>query len=430
MAAPTLTEIIDAIGDLLPEDQKGQLVTTLLDGRIQQVRPGELITAGLCNQMLTDIADLAVRVSVLEGAGGGPFITAIQPKNVEITINSLLTVLGTGFDKVPEYNVVMLGGKQITQFNEASSQDALIFPVPDLFTGLPRTVDLTVEAAGKVSNKFPVRLKAQPRQQLGELVVTEALMPTGTLSADADVSFGWDVLASTTLEDSLALSLVVTDAAPAASAAQWIASAASGFSPPSPLAINPGQTRRVNLTVHAPAGAVSANLQLKVVGIDGQVQKSSPVIPWRAGQSLEPSSPSAIVLASEVGDDALMDLVDNMETASGSTYPQGFTFKAGAASSIAFEIRDQRGAGAPNATYACKAELVASGGDWTIGNLLGASTPSLPAGEDFSFVISIDNTAGAVGTEYLLRVEARQTATAPGLSPYTSFAILPIKLTA
>jgi hypothetical protein len=430
MPPPTLTEIIDAIGDILTEDQKGALVTSLLDGRVQQVQPGDLITAGLCNQMLTDIADLAVRVSALEGSGGGPVITQIQPKNVDISINSLLTVLGTGFDRVPEYNVVMLGGKQITSFNQASSQDALIFPVPDLFTGLPRTVDLTVETGGKVSNKFPVRLKAKARQQLGELTVSEAFLPTGTLQADAEVKFGWDILASTTLDDSLTLSLVVSNVAPAATAAQWQTSAANGFAPPSPLAINPGQTKRVDLTVRAPVGAAAADLQLKVVGIDGQIQKSSPVIPWRAGQSLDPSSANAAVLASEVGDDALIKLVANMETAAGSSYPQGFTFKAGANSSIAFEISDRRGAGAPPATYVCSAKLMGSEGDWAVSNLMGANPPPVPPGQDFTYVIGIDNNAGAAGTEYLLRVEAKQTASAAGLTPYTSFAILPIKLTA
>lgn len=425
----TLSEILDAVGSLLTEDQKDQLAAQLIGSQLKLVQPGDLITAELFNSVLANVADLAIRVSFLEGTNGGPVITEIQPKGVDITINSLLTVLGTGFNDVPEYNVVTLGGKQITQFNEASSKSALIFPVPDLFTGLPRTVDLTVATDGKTSNAFPVPLKAQPRVQHGEFIVTEAFLPTGTLTADSDEKFGWDVLASTTLDDSLTLSLIVSNADPAASAAAWQAAAATGFAPASPMPINPGQTQRVNLTIHTPPGAKAADLQLKVVGIDGTTQKSSPVVSWHAGQSLDPSSPSAAISASDVGD-TNATLVANMQTSSGSSYPQGFTFKAGKSTQIAFEVVDKRGAGTPAAAYTCNASLVASGADWTISNALGDNQPNVPQGQDFTYAINITNKAGAAGAEYLLRVEAKQTKSGAGITPYTSFAIFPIKLTA
>lgn len=425
----TLSEILDAVGSLLTEDQKDQLAAQLISSQLTLVHPGDLISADYFNSITANIADLAIRVSALEGTSGGPVITEIQPKGVAITINSLLTVLGTGFNDVPEYNVVTLGGKQITQFNEASSKSALIFPVPDLFTGLPRTVDLTVATDGKTSNAFPVQLKAQPRVQLGELIVTEAFLQTGTLSADSDEKFGWDVFASTTLDDSLTLSLVVSNADPAGSVAAWQAAANIGFAPPSPMPINPGQTQRVDLTIHTPPGAKAADLQLKVVGIDGTTQKSSPVISWKAGASLDPSSPSALVTASDVGD-ANAVLVPNMPTSSGSSYPQGFTFKVGKATQISFEVVDKRGGGTPAAAYTCSATLVASPGDWTLANLMGDNMPSVPAGQDFPYVINITNKAGAVGTEYLLRVQVKQTKSGNGITPYTSFAVFPIKLTA
>jgi hypothetical protein len=424
-----MSTILDALEGVLTDAEQQALMGQLIGLRPAGVAPGDLITAELFNDVRNDINALMLRVAALEGAGGGPVITTIQPKGVDITINSLLTVLGTGFNKIPEYNTVMLGGKQITNFNEASSQSALIFPVPDLFTGLPKTVDLTVTNDGKTSNAFPVPLKAHPREQHGEFLVTEAYLPTGTLSANSDEKFGWDVLASTTLGDSLTLSLVVSNADPAASTAQWQAAAATGFAPPSPVAINPGQTRRVDLSIHTPAGAKAADLQLKVVGIDGTTQKSSPIVPWRAGQSLDPSNPNTTVSATQVGN-ANAVLISNMQTSSGSSYPQGFTFKAGKTTQIAFEIVDKRGAGTPAAAYTCSAALVTSGGDWTISNAIGDNQPSIPAGQDFTYAINIANKAGAVGTEYLLRVEAKQTKSGSGVTPYTSFAMFPIKLSA
>ena len=422
----TLSEILDAVGNLLSETQKDQLAAQLIGSQLRLVHPGDLITADYFNGMTANLNDLAIRVSKLEGASGGPVITAVLPKG-EVMINALLSVTGTGFNDIPEYNVVMLGGKQITQFNQASSKSELIFPVPDLFTGLPKTVDLTVANDGKTSPAFPVQLKAQPREQHGEFLVTEAYLPTGTLAADSDEKFGWDVLASTTLDDQLTLSLVALNADPAASAAQWQAAAA--FAPASPMAIVPGQTRRVDLTLHVPPGAKAADLQLKVVGIDGTTMKTSPVILWRAGKSLDPSSGFAVVTATEVGD-ANTTLVKNMTTSTGATYQQGFTFKRGNDTQLGFQIKDTRGAGAPKANFTCSATLTSGDGDWTVANVFNATKSGVNPGGDFSFVIDLKNKAGAANAEYLLRVEAKQTASGNGITPYTSYTIFPVKLTA
>lgn len=428
MAPPTISEIISVIGDLLTEEQQGQLVTTLLDGRIRQVNPGDLITAGLVNQMLGDITDLAVRVAALEGAKGGPVVTGIAPDNTGIEIGSLLTVMGTGFNREPAFNIVHLGGKTITQFHEGSSEVALIFPVPDLFSGLPKKVDVSVETGGKVSNTYPVNLVAKPREQLGHIDIDEAAMPSGVLAADANVTFGWDVTAATTLDDTLTFTLEVAGAQPPATAAQWQASAANGFSPPSQMPIKAGETKRVNLTVHAPVGATAANLQFKAVGIDGQVEKLSPVIEWRAGQSLAVSSPNAEITIDEVGD-TNFTIVPNFKASNGTTYPQGFTAKVGAPCDVAFQIKDKRGSG-PSANYTCTATFASDQGDWAIAPIMGGSTTGLAPGGDITFAATFDNNAGAAGKEYFLKIEASQTKSVSGIVPYSSFTIYPIKLIA
>lgn len=425
MAQPTLSEIISAIGDILTEEQKGELVTNLVDGRTTRVAPGDLITAGLFNQMLGDIADLAIRVSALEGAEGGPVITGIQPSTIPIQIGSLLTVLGSGFNPEPRFNTVTLGGKTITQFHDGSSEGALIFPVPDLFTGLPRMVTVSVETGGMVSNTYPVNLVAKPREQLGTIDVTEAVMPTGTLTANAAMSIGWDVEALTTLDDSLTLSLEVSAPQPAASGAKWQQAAAGGFTPASPMPINPGQKKRVTLNLTTPSDAVSANLQLKVVGIDGQVQALSPVIPWRAGQSLTPSSPNAEISIEEVNGDFLE--ITAMATTSSGTFPKGFNAKRLGTGEVTFQVLDKR-TGALTANYACQATFAADGGDWDVTTLMGGTLNNVAPGNDGTLIFSFKNKAGAVGKEYLLRVQAQQTKSVAGITPYTSYKIYPIKL--
>jgi hypothetical protein len=88
------------------------------------------------------------RVSQLEGAAGGPVITGLFPSNFPIPTNSILTIVGSGFDREPNRNKVILGSRTITEFREGSDQTLLSFTVPDVFSDLPKQVDAVVETGG------------------------------------------------------------------------------------------------------------------------------------------------------------------------------------------------------------------------------------------------------------------------------------------
>lgn len=82
-----MSSILDALEGVLTEAERTALFEQLIGLRPSGVAPGDLITAELFNQVLSDVNDLAKRVAVLEGAGDPtphiPVITQIVPQLVK-----------------------------------------------------------------------------------------------------------------------------------------------------------------------------------------------------------------------------------------------------------------------------------------------------------------------------------------------------------
>ena len=82
-----MSSILDALKDVLDDDQRTALFEQLIGLRPAAVAPGDLITADLFNRVLSDVNDLARRVAVLEGGSDTvphrPVITQIVPQLVK-----------------------------------------------------------------------------------------------------------------------------------------------------------------------------------------------------------------------------------------------------------------------------------------------------------------------------------------------------------
>lgn len=426
-----LSTILDALEEALTEEEREALKQQLGLIGPSGVAPGDLITADLFNKMLGDIADLMVRVAQLEGAAGGPVITGLFPSNVPIPTNSILTIVGTGFDREPNRNKVMLGSRTITEFREGSGETLLSFTVPDVFNDLPKQVDAVVETGGRQSNKFPVSLIAAPRQQIGDFDVTAVSSPAGTMFGGDTLAFEWDVVADTALSDELRFELVVAGAT-GATASQW--KAAASFTPAMPAPINVGATVRVRMDVTAPAGATKADLSLKVKGIDDQAIGVSPIINWIAGQPLVVSSPLAdfefTVPAATGGATDPVQTVTPL-VVGGTTFAKGLRVRAGQNGIVRISRADRRTGSSELATYQNTAAMESNVGQWTISD---GPTPSQHAsvagGGTNTFSFRLTNTGGAVGSITFLRVTCTQTASSGALQPFTSFISIPVVIAA
>jgi len=426
-----LSYLFEAVGELLTPAQRQELTEQLTSLRPAGVAPGDLITAELFNAMLNNINDLLARVAVLEGAEGGPVITGILPSNAPIPTNSILTITGTGFDVEPNRNVVRLGERTIDQFREGSNDKLLSFTVPDLFTGLPKSVSAIVETGGRQSNAFPVNLVAAPRQQIGDFDITPVSAPTGTMFGGAILVFEWDVFADTALNDEMRFELNVANAV-GATAAQW--RSASTFTPAVPAPIDVGQTVRVRLTVTAPSSATQANLSLRVRGIDDGATGTSPVINWIAGQPLQISNDQAdfdFTIPASTG--APTDPVQTLTplVVGGTSFSKGIQIRSGQNGIVRMTRFDRRTGEPELATYANSAFMETDTANWTITNGP-APTPNtnVVGGATTTFSFRLTNVTGAVGSITFLRVVSDQTATTGALEPYRSFISIPVVIIA
>ncbi|MEQ1537960.1 MAG: IPT/TIG domain-containing protein [Sphingorhabdus sp.] len=440
MATPTtitgaeiglLSYLFEAVGDLLTDAQRKQLTDQLTSLRPAGVAPGDLITAELFNGMLNNVNDLMARVAVLEGAGGGPVITGILPGNVPIPTNSILTITGTGFNHEPNRNIVKLGSRTITEFREGSNESSLSFTVPDVFSDLPKQVDAAVETGGRLSNTFPVNLVAAPRQQIGNFDVAAVSNPSGTMFGGAALSFEWDVFADTALNDELRFELDVANAA-GATANQW--KAILSFTPAAPAPINVGQTVRVRMDVTAPASATTADVSLRVKGIDDQATGSSQTIHWIAGQPLVVSSPLAdfdftVPAATGAPTDPVQTLTPLI--VGGTSFPKGLRVRAGQNGIIRMSRTDRRNGRPELATYQNAAIMETNAAQWTIANGPNpAQHINVAGGASNTFSFRLTNTGGAVDSIVFLRVTSSQTATSGQLQSFTSFVSIPVVIAA
>lgn len=224
----TLSEFLDAAGGLLTEDQKNQLITSLLDTQVKQVKPGDLITANVFNQMLADIVDLAVRVSALEGNVGGPevpVIFSISPNPV--TVGSDMTISGDNLD-ARYLTTIQIGDSRIATglLKIGSNAKQLIFSTPGVTGATPAGIPVQVivaNDAGTATSACVVRsgVAADLAATIGA-VITKA--PAAALAKNTDYEFDLDL----TIESSHAETFSVTPLLAVNPAAGWTLAVTDG----------------------------------------------------------------------------------------------------------------------------------------------------------------------------------------------------------
>ncbi len=130
-----LSEIIQRLASKLSQADIDSLVSAILAGRTDVVRPGDLITADLMNQMLADIADLQTRVLTLEGglgtAAGQVIITRPLPGE-QFKVGGDMTVQGQNFGFSNGTMVLQLDGVRVTAFKPGSNDQSVAFTVPEM----------------------------------------------------------------------------------------------------------------------------------------------------------------------------------------------------------------------------------------------------------------------------------------------------------
>jgi hypothetical protein len=366
-----------------------------------------------------------MRLSALEGAAGGPILESLDPPTT-VAINGLLIVTGKNFNPIRNLNSVKIGTVEITQFRADSSPTHLIFPVPDLFTGLPGSFPVRVVTGGRTSNAMAITVTEENKVQDGNFVFGPGQVPAGVITVGQQLSITWNVQAVTLFPDNVALSLQVASPQ-GATAGAWQATVA--IQPTSPMAILAGQTKQVTVKVTVPVGATAAQLSLRAASQDGHVVNVSDPVAINVGQAVEVSDPR-IDLTFEAGGLGGGQMTKNKVTIDG-VEGDGVWVKKGQNGKLKFHAVDTRANGT-NANFAITAEILAPANGLTVttGPNPAASPPAgIAPGGDLPFDLPLSAPGGATtDATARLKVTCNQTKNSGGLTAYKAFKIIPLKI--
>lgn len=286
-----MSSILDALEGVLTEEERNALFAQLINLSPAGVAPGDLITAELFNQMLSDINDLMVRVAVLEGASGGPVIDRIEPEGVDMPVGSKITIVGLNFRPDDLDTQVAFGDIMVSDFFPESNETHIMVPVPVGFATLPATVSVRVISGDRQSNSVPIRVIEKVVVPTGMVVVTQHGSVTGSLEIGVPFEISWRILSQLNVEQTFALSPVVTNPE-GATAGAWTAGIELSDDE---VTLEPGQFEDITMTVTAPGGATGAEISLRAESTTGAFEGQAPMLPLAVGETPTVSDPRANV---------------------------------------------------------------------------------------------------------------------------------------
>jgi hypothetical protein len=203
-----ISEIFDRLQSTVGQSTLDQLLQDIISGRRNQVRPGELITAELMNQILAQLESLEARVTRLEAGGdttpgdAAPVITRLVPPETEtMRVNQTIEVFGRNFAFTTGSLRLTIDGIPVTSFDtSASNNEHLVFSIPPL-PSLPQTgrvVDLVArvgtQSAQRRINVLPLVTTQRGRVSPSFVSVDPVRITPG---ATTPVTFRYNLVAAT-----------------------------------------------------------------------------------------------------------------------------------------------------------------------------------------------------------------------------------------
>lgn len=386
----TLSEILDAVGTLLTEDQKDQLAAQLIGSQLKLVQPGDLITADLFNGVLANVADLAIRVSALEGATGGPVIDHIEPQGIDIPVGSLMTIVGQNFHPGNSDTVAYIDNVAISAFTLQSTPNRLIFTVPDSFAQLPRVAQVKVKVGDATSNSVSVGIDPEVQTQSGTLAIKSVGPALGTITIGTTYSLVWQVIAATKLPATFTFAPLVTDVN-GATVKAWTDNIQIGT--PGPVQLASGVQLLVTMTVKVPANAVSANISLAGTSDDTIVKGAASPIAFVIGAQAEQSDDRAAVKLQAIP--PIFNGSPNALKAATISGVSGVTLPKSSSSELPLELAIKAGDPTAQGLYKFRAVVEGETTRWTLGTPNPASQANVTSANRPTITVPIQSNGTA-----------------------------------
>jgi hypothetical protein len=307
----SVSEIFDKLQSKVDPNTLEQLLRDILAGRRPQVRPGELITAELINQILAELESLELRLAKVEATCCGPtetepdiVITDWQPHD-KVQLRHRLDVTGENFPTSLNEGSVDVGGRAVTLFL-AVSATALSFEIPPTVT--PGNNLMTIRK-GTRSASATIKVVEEDVIPKGELFVNDVTPAGGKFEANKPFTFVFELDSQTIPDEDYTLAVNFSDVTGSTATIQtWKNNTklqlVSGSPVPSPVRLGPNQKLRVNAIVTIPA-ASSANMALQVSSVnapaDAKLNKSSGAIKIVAGAAPQANDPRTTFTIGTIG---------------------------------------------------------------------------------------------------------------------------------
>jgi len=423
-----MSTILQALDGVLSPSERDALLGAVVGIRTDQVQPGDLITAQFVNSLLEDINTLQLRVAALEGGAGGPVLVRIDPSN-ETSVGDLLTLVGSGFDIQPGKTTVLMSGVQISAFNLGSDSTRLMFQVPDSFTGLPKTVAVSVKVGDRSSTSLACLVNPMVPQQGGQVVIEPTTPTLGAIVIGNTYPISWQVDSQTLLPATYRFSLLFTGLT-GSSVTAW--RTGSPIVPAGDQQITRGQPITVTANVKVPTGASRATISLDVISTDGLFHTTSSPLDLVVGQAPAVSDPRVSFDPIAIG--AAAQTVRKAQIMVDGVSLSGVQVKYGQTGVIPITIRLQADAehpGTPTAAgdYTFAAVVETPAGRWGTPVIAPLAAPGVAAGSTRSLNITLQNTdAGTSTVPTFLKISAAHRP--PGSAApadFTAFIRIPIQ---
>lgn len=295
-------DLIKALANVLNDSQMTQLAAALASTGAGQIRPGNLISADLVNQLLKAVSDLQARVANLESASTGaqkPVIINVSPNPV--SVRDTLTVSGVNFPSDPDLDKVDIAGTMIKSFSTATEKQ-LVFSVPALSASLPADLTLTIRN-GEFSDSGTVRILPEQIQVTGRVSVQNKTQSLPTILEGQNYNVDFEIDSITNIAESYGVKAVYTELTGTATENDWLSNTtildtgSTGNPSVSELRVQPGKPGQIRVNFKVPQGATSAKLQLQASSISNPNnidlnKTSNPPLELKIGQAVTPSDPN------------------------------------------------------------------------------------------------------------------------------------------
>ena len=130
-----LSEIIDRLQGKLSAADLNALLLAVVGQKKNEVRPGDLITADLINQILSNLVDLEMRVAVLESTPGSSanLLVLDRPMNGDqFRVGDEMVLEGKNLGFVTGSSVITLAGTVLTDYQQGSTDQKIIVKIPGI----------------------------------------------------------------------------------------------------------------------------------------------------------------------------------------------------------------------------------------------------------------------------------------------------------